>query len=259
LDPELAERHLGPAVRETLDAALLLLPVFDSLGTEHGWFLARGLSAALFLTGEDFALEDPDLHAREAIGRLRFREAVVDVRAQRVERHATLAVPLGSRHLRAAEAAGAHHLDALRASSTRLRDRLLHRAAERDALHELRRDVLGDELCVGLDLPDLDDVEEDLGVRELLEIGAQRIETRGALADDDAGLGRVDVDLRLVRSALDRHLADRGVEQLLLQELPDREVLVEEALVVLVGVPLRFPVADDPDAEPDRMDFLSHD
>src|SRR6185436_3515747 len=117
LDPELAERHLGPAVRETLDAALLLFPVLDSFGTEHGWFLARGLSAALFLAGEDFALEDPDLHAGEAVRRLRFREAVVDVRAQRVERHATLAVPLGSRHLGAAEAARAHHLDALRAGA----------------------------------------------------------------------------------------------------------------------------------------------
>src|SRR6202140_3665936 len=44
-----------------------------------------------------FALEYPDLDADDAVRGLRFREAVVDVRAQRVEWHASLAIPLAAR------------------------------------------------------------------------------------------------------------------------------------------------------------------
>src|SRR6478735_9028785 len=51
------------------------------------------------------ALVDPDLHADAAEGRAGLEEAVVDVRAERVQRHPTLAVELRAAHLRAAEAA----------------------------------------------------------------------------------------------------------------------------------------------------------
>ena len=57
--------------------------------------------------GGDVALVDPDLHADAAEGGPGLVEAVVDVRAQRVQRHATLAVELRAAHLGAAEAAGA--------------------------------------------------------------------------------------------------------------------------------------------------------
>src|SRR5947209_9876883 len=42
---------------------------------------------------EDFTLEDPDLDPARAIRRMRGRHAVVDVGAQRVQRHAPLAIP----------------------------------------------------------------------------------------------------------------------------------------------------------------------
>src|SRR5215475_11066336 len=60
----------------------------------------------------DLALEDPDLHAAGAVGRLRGRDAVVDVGAQGVQRHAALAIPLHARDLGAAEAAAAIDADA---------------------------------------------------------------------------------------------------------------------------------------------------
>ena len=60
-------------------------------------------------------LHDPHLAADLAVGRLRLGEPVVDVGAERVQRHAALAVPLVARHLGAAEAAGAGDADALRA------------------------------------------------------------------------------------------------------------------------------------------------
>src|ERR1700740_271252 len=42
---------------------------------------------------EDLALEYPDLDAASAIGRMRGGDAVIDVGAQRVQRHPTFAVP----------------------------------------------------------------------------------------------------------------------------------------------------------------------
>src|SRR5207253_5910874 len=63
------------------------------------------------------ALVDPDLDADDAVGGLGFGEAVVDVGAQRVKRHAAFAVPLGARDLDAVQAARRHDLDALRAQA----------------------------------------------------------------------------------------------------------------------------------------------
>ena len=62
----------------------------------------------------DVALEDPALHADHAVGGLRLGEAVVDLGAQRVQRHAPLAVPLAAAHLGAAEPARALDADARR-------------------------------------------------------------------------------------------------------------------------------------------------
>src|ERR1700743_3086032 len=54
--------------------------------------------------GRRRALVDPDLHADPAEGGAGLVEAVVDVRAQRVQRDPALAVELGPGHLRAAQA-----------------------------------------------------------------------------------------------------------------------------------------------------------
>ena len=62
----------------------------------------RGLRLAL---GHHFALVDPDLDADHAVAGLRLAHAVVDVGAQRVQRHAAFAVPLGARDLDAVQAA----------------------------------------------------------------------------------------------------------------------------------------------------------
>src|SRR4029079_19811163 len=94
----------------------------------------------------DFALVDPDLDADDAVVRLRFAQAVVDIGAQRMQRHAFLAVPLSARDLDAVQAARAHDLDALRAQAHGVLHRPFHGAAEHDALFELLRDRVGDEL-----------------------------------------------------------------------------------------------------------------
>src|SRR5207248_8301444 len=85
----------------------------------------------------DLALVDPHLHADAAEGGARLVEAVVDVGAQGVQRHAAVGVALGARHLRAAEAAGHLDADALGAGTHRRGERALHRAAEGHTVLEL--------------------------------------------------------------------------------------------------------------------------
>src|ERR1700753_2462214 len=68
---------------------------------------------------QDFALEDPDLDAAGAERRERGRHAVIDVGAQRVQRHPSLAVPLHARDFGAAQAARAVDADAFGAEAHR--------------------------------------------------------------------------------------------------------------------------------------------
>ena len=67
--------------------------------------------------GHDLAVVDPALDADAAGGGPGLGEAVVDVRAKGVQRHAAVGVALGPRHLGAAQAAGDLDLHALGARS----------------------------------------------------------------------------------------------------------------------------------------------
>src|SRR5689334_316501 len=213
----------------------------------------------LLVVRHHLALEHPHLDADDAIGGARLGEAVVDVGAQRVQRHAPFAIPLAPRDLHAIEASRAHDLDALRAKPHRVLHRALHRAAEHDPLLELLRDRVGDELRVDLRLADLLDVEADVAAHHAAQVAAQRLDVLALLADHDAGPRAVDRDARVLRRPLDRDLRDRRVRELLLQVLAHLEILGERARVMLrVGVPARAPVAVDREAEAGRMDLLSH-
>src|SRR6185295_11105812 len=64
------------------------------------------------------ALEDPDLDGAHAVSGVRGRLGIIDVGAERVQRHPALAIPFGARDLGAAEAAGAGDADALGAEWT---------------------------------------------------------------------------------------------------------------------------------------------
>src|SRR6185437_5931518 len=89
---------------------------------------------------EDLALEDPDLDAASTEGRERGRHAVINVGAQRVQRHPAFAIPLHAGDFGAAQTAGAVDTNAFGAKAHRRLHRPLHGAAERDAAFELLRD-----------------------------------------------------------------------------------------------------------------------
>src|SRR5690606_4475502 len=157
------------------------------------------------------ALVDPDLHADAAEGGLRLVEAVVDVRAQRVQRHTTFAVELRAAHLGAAEAAGDLDADALGAGALSALQTLAHRTTERHASRELLGDALCDELSVSLGVLDLEDVQLDLLARELLEVAADALSLGATTTDHDARTGGVDVDADAVAGALDLDVRDAEI------------------------------------------------
>ncbi len=99
------------------------------------------------------------------IGGVRFGRAVVDVGAQRVQRHAAFAIPFRTRDFGTAETAGAGDLDAFGAKTHGGLDGALHGAAERDTALELLGDRLSDERRVDFRLANFNDVEVRFGLR----------------------------------------------------------------------------------------------
>src|SRR6202047_3278307 len=103
---------------------------------------------------EDLALEDPHLDAAGPVGRDRGGDALVDMGAQRVQRHPAFAIPFHAGDFGAAEPARAVDADPLGAKTHRRLHRPLHGAAEGDAAFKLLADRFGDQLRVELGLPD---------------------------------------------------------------------------------------------------------
>src|SRR5690349_8040511 len=220
---------------------------------------AGGLLGLALGTGAgDLALVDPDLHADAAEGRAGLVEAVVDVGAEGVQRHAALAVELRARHLGAVEAARALDPDALGTGAHRGLHRLAHGAAELHAARELLGDALGDQLRVDLRALDLEDVELHLLAGELLQLAADAVGLGAAAPDDDARTRGVDVDPDAVTGALDLDLGDAGPLHALGEQLADRDVLADVGLVQLVGVPPALVVGGDAQTEAVGVDLLTH-
>src|SRR6478672_10448974 len=223
----------------------------------------RGGLLASELLGRHVTLVDPDLDTDAAERRTGLVEAVVDVRAQGVQRHATLTVELRAGHLRAAETAGALDPDALGAGAQGGLHALAHRTTEGDTGRELLGDALGDELRIGLGVLDLEDVQLDLLARELLELAADTVGLGATATDDDARARGVDVDADAVTRALDLHTGDAGALHARGHELADRHVFLDVVAVALTGLgavsePTALVLGRDAQAEAVRVDLLTH-
>src|SRR6478735_7010533 len=161
-------------------------------------FLVRGMQV------ENLALVDPHLDTDDSVGRLGFRKTVVDVGAQRMQRHAAFAVPFRTGDFRAVQTATDVDLDAQRAEAHRVADRALHRAAEHDPALQLLRDRLGDELRVDLGLAHFGDVDVRRNAHHLADVLAQLLDVLALLADHHARTRRVDGDARALGRTLDQ-------------------------------------------------------
>ena len=183
---------------------------------------------------------------------------VVDVGAQRVQRHLAVVVLLGPRDFGAAETTRDHDLHAARAGLHGPHDRLLHGAAKGDALLELVDDVLPDQTRVELGMLDLDDVDLHVLLGQALEALADVLDADAALADDDAGLGGVDDDAGLIGAALDLDARNRRSTRQAAEVFADRLILMQPSAVVLLFEPAAVPSPGDPEAQADGMNLLSH-
>src|SRR5262245_53701526 len=207
----------------------------------------------------DLALEDPHLDADHAIGGLGEPVAEIDVRAQRVQGHAALAVPFHARDLGAAEPARAIDADAESAEPDRRLHRPFHGAAEGDAALQLLGDGLRHQGGVDLGLPALDDVEVHRRGGEPGELAAQLLDVGAFLADQHAGPGGMHSDAAFLVRALDYHLGDAGLAALLEDVVADVHVLVQQlAVLAAAGEPTAVPGAVDADAQADRIDLVTH-
>src|SRR5690606_19857218 len=201
----------------------------------------------------DVALVDPDLDADPAERGPGLEEAVVDVGAERVQRHLALAVELRPAHLGAAQTAGALDPDTLRAGPHRGLLRLAHRPAERHPGGQLLGHALGHQLRVGLGVLHLEDVQLHLLAGQLLQLAANALRLGAVTADHDARPRGVDVDADPVPGALDLHRGDTGPLQALQQRLADLDVLAHVVGVLLVGVPAALVVGRDAQPEAVRV------
>src|SRR3954463_4615013 len=178
-------------------------------GVALGHLLVLGHRVVL----KDFTLEDPDLDAASAERGESRRHPVIDVRPQRVQRHAALAIPLHARNFSAAQTARAVDANAFGAKPHRGLHGPRDRAAERDAALELLRDRFGDQRCIEFGLADFDDVDDDIGGGDVGNPLAQLVDVGALLADHDAGTRRMDRDAALLVRTLDHDSSHRRLLQ----------------------------------------------
>src|SRR5690606_8146623 len=94
-------------------------------------------------------------------------------------------------------------------------------------------------------------------------VGADALSLGSAATDDDAGARRVDVDADPVAGALDLDAGHTGAVERLGEHAADAHILSDVVAVALTGLgavrePPRHVVGGDSEAEPVRIDFLSH-
>src|SRR6202522_801197 len=207
----------------------------------------------------DLALKDPDFDTARAISGESGGDAIIDVGAQRVQRHPAFAVPFDTGDFRAAQAATAGDPHAQRAKAPRGLHRALHHPAERHPALELLGDILGHQLGVDFGLADFDDVEMHFVGGEFLDVGLQLLDIGALLADHHAGTGRVDGDAALLVRTLDHDAAHAGSLELVVEIFADLDVFLQElAILLLARVPARVPGPVDAQTQTGRIDLLTH-
>src|SRR5690606_3207720 len=131
---------------------------------------------------KNFTPEYPNLDTDLAVSGLCFRDGIINVGAQSVQRHTSFHVALDARHVRTAQTTGALDLNALGSGLNRLTDGLLHRATERHATLQLLLDAVSENLGFQVRLLDFEHVEDRLARRDLADLRQLFFQALGACA-----------------------------------------------------------------------------
>src|SRR5690606_32613212 len=130
---------------------------------------------------------------------------------------------------------------------------------EHDALLELLRDAVSDQLGIDFRLAHFFDVHCDRHAQTGGEFLLEVLDVFALLADHHARTCRVNGDAGILGRTLDEDARNRSILQLGLEVLAHLDVFGQHAgEVTVAGVPTASPVAADRKAEAGRMDFLSH-
>jgi hypothetical protein len=210
---------------------------------------------------DDLASEYPALDADKPKVRLRFTEAIVNVRPQRVQRHTSLDVVLALCDFVPAQSAGHHHLAALCAGPHRVLHRSLHRLTIGCAAFDLRRDAFRHQPSIKLRSTDFLDLNLRGSAQELLQVGRQPLDLGATASDDDSRAGSVDVDRETTGvPSLNRHAGDRGSHQPFADKVADLQIFLKPLGIVaaLVWEPPRIPRLYDTQSQSAWMRFLTH-
>src|SRR5690606_13291102 len=133
---------------------------------------------------------DPHLDADDAPGGFRLGEAVVDGHPKGLQRDLALAIGFGPGDVGPTETTSAADADAIGPEIHGRLDGSLHGAAEGNAALELGRHLGGHPGRVEFRLPDLADVDLDLGsTAHLADVRSHHFDLLTALADDETGTG----------------------------------------------------------------------
>ena len=184
---------------------------------------------------------------------------VIDIGTQRVQRHATFAVPFGPCDLGTAKTTGNVHTDTKGTHTHGVLHGTLHGTTEGDTTLKLLCNALTDQSRVQFRLADLDDVQVQFACRQLGQLLAKGFDIGAFFADDHARTCSVDRHAALLVRTFNDHACDPGLLGLFLDELADFQVFQKKVPVILgIGVPAAIPGAVDLEAHADRIDFLTH-
>src|SRR5215510_13600302 len=101
-------------------------------------------------------------------------------------------------------------------------------------------------------------IDVNLSIGPLLDIGFQLVDFRTLAADDDPGPGGMNRDAKFVGHALDFDIADAGMRQLLQQISLQLQIFVKQPAVVAFGKPARTPRFRNSEPESVRVCLLTH-
>ena len=159
---------------------------------------------------QDLAPEYPHLDTAGSVSGTSSGDAIVDVGAQRMQRHAAFAVPLHPRDLGPAQPATNRDPNSERAEAHRRLHRAFHGTTEGNPSFQLLGDIFRHQLRLDLRLADFDDVQLDLALGHGGKLLANPLDVGALLADHHAWPGRMDDDPRLLGRAFNRDPADPG-------------------------------------------------
>ena len=165
----------------------------------------------LLIPTEHLAFEHPHFDPDDAVSRLGFGNAIVDVGTQGVQRHASFTIPLGTCDLGAVQAPRAHDLDTLGTKAHRILHRTLHRTTEHDPLLKLLGDRIGNQLGIDFRLAHFLDVHMDRHTHDLLQITLERLDILALLTDHYTRAGAVKGNPSVLRRAFDDYARHRSV------------------------------------------------